>query len=456
MLYAPHPKQQAVHDSGARYKVLNWGRRTGKSTLAVNYLIWEALKKYAQYVKEGREIKGPFNYFIVAPTYRQAKTIFWNDIIKTQIPREIVAKTNEAELELTIPHHNTDYGAPKIHPNAQDLPAIVVSLKGAENEDSLRGVKLSGVIMDEFAFIKPYVWDKIVRAALADERGWAVFISTPNGFNHFYEQSEFAKKQKGWFYSHATIYDNPHISRDEIEEIKTSEFSKDREGNTWYQEYMADFRQMAGLVYKGFDRKKHLISPDKLPMDGTNLIGVDFGYENPFAAVFVRIDHDNNWYVYDLIYEKHLTTEDAIQRLRNKMTGQRFSSIIGDQAAAQEIANFKIKNFPIQACVKGRDSIQAGIRLLAEKLKPQMQMDGQLRPKLYVLDIPELLPLVLEFEMYRYHDPDAATKTKEIPIKEHDHALDALRYLVLSNAEHRRPFEKRQRSFDKITGRALS
>lgn len=448
---------------------------TGKSTLAVNYAVWEALKKYESMVKAGQKIEAPLNYFIVAPTYRQAKTIYWNDIIKARIPREIVADYNEAELTITIPHHETDFGKPDVSNNALSLPAIVISLKGSDNEDSLRGVKLAGVVLDEYAFMKPQVWERIIRPALADWQGWSLFISTPNGFNHFYTLAEEAQGyaldlngnwihkwpdgKPGWFYSKATIYDNPHISPEEIQEIKESELAKDLDGTTWYQEYMAEFKQMAGLVFKEFDRAKHLVKADAIPAEGTRMIGIDFGYTNPFAAVFVIIDSDQNWYVYDLIYQSRMVTTEAINRLRDKMTGQYFTAIIGDSAAKQEIENFKSQHFPIRGATKSSagtgSSIKAGIGLIAQKLRPQESPDGTLRPKLFIRE--DLKPLILEFEKYHYPESEEGTMvSKDIPTKEFDHAIDALRYLMLSRVEPTKPFQRRERHFDPVTGRSLS
>lgn len=476
MLYTPHVKQKEVHEDTSRYKVLNWGRRTGKSTLAVNYAVWEALKKYESKVKNKEKVESPLNYFIVAPTYRQAKSIYWNDIIKARIPREIVADYNEAELTLTIPHHNTDYGEPDVTNNAEALPAIVISLKGSDNEDSLRGVRLSGVVLDEYAYMKPQVWSKVIRPALSDEAGWALFISTPNGYNHFYEIAEEAQgyvldvkgnwvkkweKKPNWFYSKATIYDNPYISREEIDEIKESELSKDPDGTTWHQEYLAEFKQMAGLVFKEFDRAKHLVKEDQIPTEGTRMIGIDFGYESPLAAVFVLIDYDQNWWVYDLIYQRRMTTADAVGRLRDKMTGQYFTTVVGDPGGPgkQEIENFKTHNFPIRPAFKGSGtqggSIKAGIRLIAEKLRPTEQADGKLRPKLFIRE--DLKPLILEFETYHYPIDEMGTMTqKDIPVKEFDHAIDALRYLFLARTENRKPYRRKERQYDAVTGRTLS
>lgn len=465
MLYSPHAKQLEVHQSPARYKVLNWGRRTGKSTLAVNYAVWEALKKYESMVKNGERIEAPLNYFIVAPTYRQAKTIYWNDIIKARIPREIVADYNEAELTITIPHHNTDYGEPDVSPNAEALPAITISLKGSDNEDSLRGVKIAGVVLDEYAFMKPQVWSKIIRPALSDWRGWALFISTPNGFNHFYELSEYAQgyemdnlgnwKKKtdsrdNWFYSKATIYDNPHISREEIDEIKEAELGKDPDGTTWHQEYLAEFKQMAGLVFKEFDRNRNLVKPEEVPTEGTRMIGIDFGYSSPFAAVFVLVDYDQNWWVYDLIYQTRMVTTEAINRLRDKMTGQYFTAIIGDSAAKQEIENFKAMHFPIRSAQKAstrtNSSIKGGIRMIAEKLRPQPQMDGSLRPKLFIRE--DLKPMILEFEKYCYPNAEEGTMVnRDLPVDDNNHAIDALRYLFLSRQENVKPYERKEKNW---------
>jgi hypothetical protein len=230
-LYQPHKKQQAVHDDPHRFKVLNWGRRTGKSTLAVNYTFIQALRVVGR-------------YWIVAPTYKQAKSIYWVDIIYNHIPKELIKKKNEQELAITL------------------VNGSVIELKGTDNEDSLRGSGVKGIVLDEYAFMKPTVWDLILRPMITDSKGWAIFISTPNGFNHFAQLSDKARnsQNKNWAYFHATTYDNPHIDDEEIEEIK-----KDTTEDQFAQEYMAEFRKMEGLVYKAFDRKIHVIRSESLP-----------------------------------------------------------------------------------------------------------------------------------------------------------------------------------------------
>ena len=129
----PHKKQLEVFKDDHRYKVLNWGRRSGKSTMAGLYTLIEAIKT------QGR-------YFIVAPTYKQAKSIYWNEIIKTLVPKDIINKTHDTELTITLHHIEGEVKLPtgdtikvKHDPN---LPPSTIELKGADNPDSLRGVRL--------------------------------------------------------------------------------------------------------------------------------------------------------------------------------------------------------------------------------------------------------------------------------------------------------------------------
>lgn len=448
MLYSPHAKQAVVHTSLARNKVLNWGRRTGKSTLAVQYTLWEALQKYGEMCDSGEEITSTHRYFIVAPTYRQAKSIYWNEIIKTRIPSELAPKYNEQELTVTFPHFEVNGKEANLTKEAKQMPAIVIELKGAENEDSLRGVKLHGAVMDEFAFMSPTVWQYILRPALADERGWALFISTPNGFNHWYDLCEKARSNEKWLYSHATAYDNPHMDPEEIEEIRS-----DTTEDQFAQEYLADFRKVSGIVFPEFSIEHHVVPANTLPTRGTHLLGIDFGYTSPLAGVYVLVDYDQNWWVYDCVYQTLLHTEQAVSILRDKMGVNQFARVIGDSAAATEIENFRQRNFPITPSVKGKDSIKAGIRLIAEKLKIQ---EGSGRPKLFILDTPSNKPLIQEFQSYARPVDAEGNILSELPLDENNHALDALRYLMLTNQLTVRATPKRQKHYDSVTGRLVS
>lgn len=446
-----HDKQLEVFNDKHRYKVLNWGRRAGKSVLAGQYAFIEGIKK------QGR-------YFIVAPTYKQAKSIYWNDIIKTTIPKELIAKSNDTELYIELHHISGEVKLPTGETiqvqHDPEKPRTRIELKGADNPDSLRGVGLNGCVLDEYAFMKDgkEIWDKILRPALADKQGWAIFISTPNGtHNHFHELVIRAEKSEDYFYSHATALDNPHFPPEEFD-VAREETPEDE----FMQEWLADFRSMTTAVYPSFSRNKHVFNPNetdpekpKLPHHGTHIIGVDFGFTDPFAAVFVLIDTNHNWWVYDEVYETNLTLDHAHQILRDKMGSTAYSRIIGDSAAATELEVLKKQyRLPIIGAKKGKDTLKAGIRELNSKLKIR---EGTGQPKLYVSS--NCSNLIKEFEAYEYNttlDAYGERIVLETPEDKNNHALDALRYLALDFTQHQRKRKRREKLFDPVTGRALS
>lgn len=414
-LYTPHKKQREVHDDTSRFKVLNWGRRTGKSTLAIN----ETTLKGS--VKFGR-------YWIVSPTYKQSKNIYWKSLIN-EIPQKLIKKRNETEMSIEL------------------INGTLIELKGADNPDSLRGAGIEGVILDEYAFMKPDVWEEIIRPMLLDSKGWAIFISTPNGFNHFYEISEQAKEKKNWSYYHANTYDNPYIEKEELDEERTH-----TDPDTFAQEYLGEFKKVKGLVYPAFDRDVHVIRNEGIPNEGTRYVGIDFGYTNPTAMLFAVVDYDANWYIYDEVYASSLTTEQATNVYKQKTADKHISGTVGDSAAAQEIANFSAFGVYVDKVHKESDSIRTGIRMIQDHLKVQ----GNGKPKLFISE--SCKNLIWEFETYRYPEPKDDRNDPEDPQKENDHAMDALRYLFLHFSEPKQLERKvkREMRYDEITGRVLS
>lgn len=412
MLYTPHPKQLEIHKSPKRFKALNWGRQTGKSFFALEYALIEALQS------QGR-------YWIVLPTYRQAKDVYWHQYVKTAIPKELVEKYNEVDLSVTLKFPQDASGKDMF--DRKQSPSTI-ELKGSDKADLLRGARVNGFVFDEYAYHDPNAWPLIFEPMLLVSRGWGIFISTPNGFNHWYDLCNKAQADERWLYSHATPYDNPYITNQEIERVKA-----ERGEDEFAQEYMAEFRKMAGLVYKEFDRKIHMIKPEDVPLTGTNVIGIDFGFVNPTAAIFVRIDYDGNWWIFDEVYEKGKTINDVARILKDKMKGLTVRTIIGDSAQAEHIANLATHGLPVIPVSKTKDSISAGINLLKIKLKTYQQLSGKPRPMLYVSS--DCQNIIAEFEKYSYPKRKSlnaeSRDPKEDPLKKDDHGLDAIRYLAL-------------------------
>src|SRR4030042_614646 len=183
--------QDEVASDPHRFRVICAGRRSGKSVLArLTLLKWS--------------LEHVVTYYLVSPTYRQAKSIHWVELRK-EVPREWVAKTNETELSITLKNGS------------------VIELKGAENPDALRGIKLRGLVIDEIASIRnwEWLWQEVLRPTLTDYEAPAIFISTPKGYNHFYELFQAGQQSTGDYRSwRFTSYDNPYIPKQEIDNAK--------------------------------------------------------------------------------------------------------------------------------------------------------------------------------------------------------------------------------------------
>lgn len=238
-----HEKQKEVFNDDHRFKIVAAGRRFGKSRLAAWMLLIEALKSKSKDV------------FYVAPTYQQARDILWG--LLKELGHELIANTHENTSVITLVNGRKIY------------------LKGADRPDTLRGVGLAFVVIDEYADIKPNVWEQILRPALADVQGGALFIGTPKGRNHFYELYKFAEsgKDKEWTNFHYSSYDNPLIPASEIDAAKNSMSSF-----AFRQEFLASFEAASRDIFKD----DWIKIDDNEPEDGSYFIAVDLA---GFAAV---------------------------------------------------------------------------------------------------------------------------------------------------------------------------
>lgn len=169
--YRPHFHQTELHKGIRRFSVVVAHRRFGKTVYAVNTLIAAAL----------RCDKTNPQFAYIAPYRGQAKAIAWKEIKKyTQMIPGI--EYSESDLKVTFPHNNAE-----------------IRLYGADNPDALRGLYLDGCVLDEVADMRPEVWGEVVRPALSDRKGWALFIGTPKGINMFSELYFYALQSKDWY-----------------------------------------------------------------------------------------------------------------------------------------------------------------------------------------------------------------------------------------------------------------
>jgi hypothetical protein len=172
--YQARPLQRELLDDRTRFKVIVAHRRFGKTVYAIVRLLTSAM------VDRQRAPR----YAYVAPFYRQAKAVAW-DYLKHYGRLFADARFHESELRCDLSN------------------GARISLYGADNPDSLRGLYLDGVVLDEYAQMDPRAWSEVIRPALADREGWAAFIGTPLGRNGFWKLYERATTAPGW---HAVLH----------------------------------------------------------------------------------------------------------------------------------------------------------------------------------------------------------------------------------------------------------
>lgn len=408
--------QTEVLDDPHRFRVVNAGRRSGKSVLAQLWTIYRASQEQGL-------------YWIVSPTIVQSKQIHWRGL-QQLVPQGLIEKKNEVERSITFKNGS------------------VIELKGAENPDALRGVKLRGLVIDEIASIRnwDWLWSEVLRPTLTDYEAPALFISTPKGFNHFYELYQTGQSTndtyKSWRF---TSYDNPYIPKGEIDNAK-----KELTEDTFYQEYMADFRKYTGLVYKEFDRQIHAIEPFTIPESWSFYRSVDFGSTNPTACLWIAVDGDDNWFVVDEHYATGQTIDFHAGSINAKSQGRSIIATYGDPSGAQWISEFAQKGVFITPANKEVGQafntwVTFGIDKVSQKLKatpghlvstlPQAR-DGGTRgnPSFYVFS--SCVNTVREFEAYRWKEKSITQaqdlNEPDVPEKANDHAMDALRYFAVS------------------------
>ena len=279
------PWQQQVFEATERFKVVAAGRRCGKSRLAAWMLIINALQTERGHV------------FYVAPTQGQARDIMWGVLLELAHP--IVANSHVNNMQIKL------------------INGATISLKGADRPDTMRGVSLKFLVMDEYADMKPSVWEEVLRPALADQKGSALFIGTPKGRNHFYELYKYAEltddvTYKAW---HFTSYDNPMLDPEEIDTAKKSMSSY-----AFRQEFMASFEALGSEVFK----EDWVVFDEEEPDTGDFYVAVDLAGFADIAkasnAKSKRLDqtaisivkaNTEGWWVADIIYGRWDTKKTA-------------------------------------------------------------------------------------------------------------------------------------------------
>lgn len=215
--YKPRQHQVELHDAmdNSRFVVGVMHRRFGKTVAAINQIIKRAIEC---------DLEAP-RYAYVAPTYTQAKRIAFDYLVKYTQPLGAVANISELRV---------------------DFWGRRISLHGADNPDSLRGAYYDGVVLDEVGDMNPKVWNEVLRPALADRKGWALFIGTPKGNNHFAELRNRAASSPDWGLIEFKASETGILDIQELESAK-----KEMGADKYAQEFECSFHAAVEGSYYG-------------------------------------------------------------------------------------------------------------------------------------------------------------------------------------------------------------
>ena len=256
--YRPREQFRPFHNRKQRWSVLVCHRRAGKTVATLNDLIRGAVNECEP---EGR-------YAFIFPQRNHAKDTAWRYLRRYAEP--LLAKPpNESELRVDL------------------VNGSMIRLYGADNPDALRGPYLDGVVLDEFADMKPEVWHEVVRPMLADRRGWATFIGTPKGKNEFYKLYQNALKDEAWFHMILKASGSSIIAPAELADLRR-EMGEDQ----YQQEFECSFEAAIKGAFFAEEMRTMLaedrIRPIKIETDVRVHTAWDLGVSDSTAIWFVQ------------------------------------------------------------------------------------------------------------------------------------------------------------------------
>lgn len=273
--------QLAVANDNHRFRVVIAGRRWGKTHLSIR-----ELARFARLPNQ--------KVMYVAPTYRMAKGIVWDKLKSKLIQLKWVKKINESDLTISL------------------VNGTVISIRGADNFDSLRGLENHFIVMDEFAMIDSRAWTEVLRATLSNTLGHALFISTPVGKSNWAYDLYMRQQEDSitWSSHQYTSLEGGNIPPEEIEQAR-----RDLDERTFRQEYEASFESYMGRIAWAFERElnvRHLENPDTRILH----IGCDFNVAPMSAAI--HIQQDNLMWQIDEIVMYSSNTNELVEEIRNR------------------------------------------------------------------------------------------------------------------------------------------
>jgi hypothetical protein len=393
--YVPHAGQIRFHESDARFKILIAGARFGKSLAGTKDVLAELTS-------------GNSRGWMVAPTYALAQPEF----------RYIV---QDVRRRLGVPAAAIDGGRGSWSRMRTPWGAEVYCLS-AQRHETLLGEEIDWLILCEAAHLDREAFERFLRARLTTRRGRLVVPTTPHGFNWVHElYQEGQADNDAWASFRFATWDNPLISAAEIEAARAS-----LPADVFDEQYGGAFTTPSGAVYREFQPALHVVKGLQAPPGAIIYKAIDFGFTNPFCCLWAAVDGDSRL----LVLREHYLKSEIVDRHAEVIravddafvaAGQTMGPAFADPSGRMErqtLTHLGIAN------LKADNNIAGGVQMVRRMLAPRE--DGT--PGMYI--DAGCRNLLREFEQYMWQESSAPGE--KVPRKEHDHALDALRYLCVA------------------------
>lgn len=407
--YTPHAKQRVFHDSKSPFRAFVGGVGSGKSLAGVMEVV-----KYAVEYPGSRGM-------IVAPSYRMLRDATMDSFFKF-CPPELIQEHKKGEKRIIF------------------INGSEIWYRSADDPESLRGPNIEYFFLDEAAMCKKKTWDILlgrIRGKKGPNRAWVA--TTPKGFNWVYKlwvQKKQAENLEQYDIVYCSTMQNPHLPED------FSKHMKDTYAGSFYdQEVLGKFTAHEGVVYRAFNRGVHEqpISEwaERYNQNPRIIGGIDWGYANPMVCVILAVDGDGRMHMAGEVYRRRLTIPEFDVLIRSEM--EEVARKLGvpkddlrptfycDPAdtglgTGSMMAELRKGGWNVQ---KADNTVMSGINAVAKRL------EGDERgPRLYI--DPACVNTLSEFEQYSFDEEDPEKPYRDKPLKMNDHAMDALRYAVMS------------------------
>ena len=405
-----HQAQSEIFQDSHRFKIVVAGRRFGKTTLSLAKIIHDA-------ARNDNKIPQAF-YWYIAPTFRQAKDIAWKILNDLCEGWNIPGEANESEL--------TRY-----------VNGIPIKLMGADNMPRLKGVALYGVICDEYASWKNgRILEEAIMPTLQDTNGWMWAIGTPSGYNFFYDLYEYAQsgQDKDFKAFHFTSYDNPLLKQEELEKTKVR-----TDETIFAQEYMAEFKQVSGAIWKDFTREYHTIEKYNPTGQYPIYASIDFGFAIGHATSFLLHEvTPTQIKTFDGFNEYEKDPQEVLSMVEAMTKGIVLRGVYCDSARPDLIAMLKKARFPTFEADK---DVELGVAKVAEYMKIDPLTT---QPKWVICN--HLKDAIRQIENYQWEEVRSEDgKYKKVPKKFDEDACDSIRYFIYTFEKPRKDLDEQAR-----------